>query len=575
LHFYMNPTPSVIIRSGIIRAASVVIALAVVTQTIGARPPAETGPGMGGAGAWSLVDPLAYGRSRHAATLLDDGRVLVTGGRVDVISSGADLFRPGDGTWAATRGMLEVRSEHAAVKLADGRVLVIGGAGFSGFHDSTEIWDPTTGLWTEAAPLRQARGRLTATALLDGRVLVVGGYDSLPERLASAEVYDPRTGRWSDAATMHEPRSRHTATLLADGRVLVAGGAASRDPATAAEVYDPTTDRWTLTEPALVHRDLHAAVRLGDGTVLVCGGLNANTSSISWTEIYDPTRNQWEIVSSMLRRRALMGAVRLANGHVLVVGGAGSGLLERYTICEAFDPSTRTWTEAASMSEAHIEHTVTLLSDGRVFVAGGSPSTYEGGVAEVYSPEQSGPRIDSVEFRAGAGSFTEIVVRGAGFAQGATLYHIRDAFADPPRVSIDGTELVQAGHLADGSLIDHAFQPKDIEGLAVLNPDATVAGIVVRRPERPLAISSVEVVKVAGTTRLIVRGTNIAGGATVRVPGTGFVKPTRVVDGTTLVQRGKSEDGRSIGKIVPRGASVAVSISNPDGERVDVVCTRP
>jgi hypothetical protein len=63
--------------------------------------------------------------------LLEDGRVLVSGG---VVPQGyavptAELFDPGTGEFVATGSMSHARSGHAASLLDDGRVLVIGGDG--------------------------------------------------------------------------------------------------------------------------------------------------------------------------------------------------------------------------------------------------------------------------------------------------------------------------------------------------------------------------------------------------------------------------------------------------------------
>lgn len=559
------------------RMRTSILYLAVVTSLLGVLPTsAVAGPGE--AGAWSLTDRMKSWTARHTATRLDDGRVLVAGGEATVITGGAQLFHPEDGSWAPTRYMLTPRSRHAAAKLPDGRVLVVGGLSYSSFLASSEIWDPATGIWTAGPNMREARGEFTATALLDGRVLVVGGVDYAPVHRSSVEIYDPHTNRWFDAAPLHEVRARHTATLLADGRVLVAGGTTWRDGTgygtlSTAEIYDPVADRWTAAHPSIEARSGHAAVRLPNGTVLVCGGANSGYSAT--VEIYDPSRDEWRPVAPMLRRRYGPASVLLADGRVLVAGGVGLGVLEAHTLCEIFDPTTETWSPAGSMSEARLLHTLTLLADGRVLVAGGTVS-YQVGVAEVFTPGRDGPRIDSVEFRPGAGYFTEFVVRGAGFRTGAVVLHNRNAADDPARVSADGTELIQSGHLEAGKLVDEAFPPGAYAGLAVLNPDHTVAGLVAEHPYAHLTLTSVEVRKVRGKSRLFVHGTNLLGGARVYVDGATFTKPSRVIDGTTVEQRGKSDDGRSIDRLVPRGATVSVYVMNPpwrDG--ISISYTRP
>jgi hypothetical protein len=75
-------------------------------------------------------------RVNHTATLLRDGRVLIAGGSNsydglvlfdDGVFSEAELYDPATGTLAGTRGMAWGREAHAATLLRDGRVLITGG----------------------------------------------------------------------------------------------------------------------------------------------------------------------------------------------------------------------------------------------------------------------------------------------------------------------------------------------------------------------------------------------------------------------------------------------------------------
>jgi hypothetical protein len=78
-------------------------------------------------------------RFYHTATLLNDGTVLVAGGEYyssDGLCTGppapnstatAELFDPFSGSFTATRDMAAMRSSHAATLLPNGDVLVTGG----------------------------------------------------------------------------------------------------------------------------------------------------------------------------------------------------------------------------------------------------------------------------------------------------------------------------------------------------------------------------------------------------------------------------------------------------------------
>ena len=135
------------------------------------------------------------------------------------------------GSWTATGPMINDHWLHTATLLVDGRVLVTGGVTEEVATDATgtaaEIYDPIAGSWTATGSLISGRWEHTATRLLDGRVLVTGGnnIDDVDGALASAELYDPATGTWTATGSMTRGRYGHTATLMPDGRVLVAGGA--------------------------------------------------------------------------------------------------------------------------------------------------------------------------------------------------------------------------------------------------------------------------------------------------------------------------------------------------------------
>ncbi len=145
---------------------------------------------------------------------------------------------PTYGTWTPTGSMSAEHAFHTATLLPDGKVLVTGNGQYA------ELYDPATGTWSPAAAMGMSREYHTATLLPDGRVLVAGGcIDYCTWALSSAELYDPATGIWSPTGSMGAWRASHTLTLLPDGRVLAAGGYADLYGNTllaSAEVYEPT-----------------------------------------------------------------------------------------------------------------------------------------------------------------------------------------------------------------------------------------------------------------------------------------------------------------------------------------------
>jgi hypothetical protein len=190
---------------------------------------------------WTTASPMGTERRLHTVTLLRDGRVLIAGGFVCCIVEGqtaretataaAELFDPATGRFAPTGSMAVPRALHQATLLADGRVLVSGG-----FGDATspgtpgpehaEVYDPATGTFSAAGALQAGRSLHTAILLTDGRVLAVGGVASPGDRSAVAltELYEPATNAWSPGPSLQAAFPGATATLLGNGRVLIFGG---------------------------------------------------------------------------------------------------------------------------------------------------------------------------------------------------------------------------------------------------------------------------------------------------------------------------------------------------------------
>src|SRR4030095_10018389 len=128
-------------------------------------------------GTWNVTGHLKTARFLHTATLLSDGRVMVAGGWVGqsvqtrAVTNTAELYDPATGTWSATGTMTVARGGHTATLLSNGKVLITGGGDmFSPSFNQTELYDPASDTWSRTGDLKMARNG-PGTRLQDGTVL--------------------------------------------------------------------------------------------------------------------------------------------------------------------------------------------------------------------------------------------------------------------------------------------------------------------------------------------------------------------------------------------------------------------
>lgn len=313
---------------------------------------------------WSATGSLDVARTRHTATLLANGKVLVVGGLNGTTPLGsAELYDPATGRWSATGSLITPRYDHAAVRLANGKALVVGGSGGPIFPTSAEIYDPETGVWSDAGNPGVFFPLPKATLLADSRALVTGGFIA-GGRINAVVVYDPAINAWSSAGAMNAERLFHSTTLLPDGRVLVAGGLGPQFLRTA-EVYDPATNRWTLTGELTAPRGEHQVTLLANGKVLVAGGVGESPNTFISAELYDPATSKWSATRAPTTYRVWHTLTLLPNGKALAAGGLS------FISAELYDPATGSWTLTAALRQERQRHTATLLPNGKVLVVGG------------------------------------------------------------------------------------------------------------------------------------------------------------------------------------------------------------
>ncbi len=266
-------------------------------------------------GTWSITASMKQPRSAQSAILLRDGTVLVSGGNMDrtpctdpdptvcvTTLATAEIYNPSTGQWKTAGEMTIPRSFHTTTLLANGKVLATGGRIHTGpdYFDlkaiaDADLYDPATGKWSATGTMTISRTDHSASLLPNGQVLVAGGetVDFNGVTVASAELYNPLTGNWTATGSMLLSRERHTAHVLQNGQVLVAGGdfydGVNFGALSECELYDPTLGTWSATASMSTSRFGARAALLRDGRVLEAGGdTDVNFIPTATAELYSP-----------------------------------------------------------------------------------------------------------------------------------------------------------------------------------------------------------------------------------------------------------------------------------------------
>jgi hypothetical protein len=199
----------------------------------------------------TVTATLATPRFRHTATLVaSNGKVLLAGGVTTggAATATAEIFTPAAPQLAvlpsiAPAGNLDAaRFDHAAVGLDDGTILVAGGRGGTLSAPAAptadvESFDPTSATFTALVPMFTPRADFVAISIPGARAVFAGGITGAPPATggafdlaapltASAETYSPAAGGTSTATLtpLSSMRRGMSAATLGDGTSVLIGG---------------------------------------------------------------------------------------------------------------------------------------------------------------------------------------------------------------------------------------------------------------------------------------------------------------------------------------------------------------
>ncbi len=308
------------------------------------------------------------------STTLADGRVLFTGGLgLDgQPTNAAALYDPITQT-TTNLTMATARAGHGASLMGNGRVIITGGFSIFNLTDilaflqsitgSTEIFDPVTGVFTAGPTLLEPRALHTSTSVTGGQVFIAGGLTllpivNIPTVSATAYRFNPSNNSFGFPSFFSGARFLHSAVALSNGKVLLVGGL-TLDLSAFLTSLDPT--------------QIVIGTRT-DGQVFSPGILGFGTFATA---------------NGMASGRAGAGVAALPNGNAVVTGGftltidvpTSTFVAALSETTDRFVGSNNTFTPSGSMAAGRVFPVMTALPDGTILILGGGPLN-----AEIYQP---------------------------------------------------------------------------------------------------------------------------------------------------------------------------------------------
>jgi hypothetical protein len=411
---------------------------------------------------WQSAGQMTRARTGAVAILMQDGRILITGGMDanGVPLTSAEFFNPASEAFSAAPAMNVPRANHAAIVLTTGDVLVTGGVTDAGgdYTDTAELFSVITQQWTELpSTLPQGVAGHAMALLADGNVLIAGGA-STTGPLGALLLFNAAENSITSGGTLQTARTNAAAAAMPDGRVLITGGTDINNnilSSTEIFVYSPSTLSGTVSAgPALTYpRTAATATSTYDG-VAVVGGYNIQNGTqadLGTAEIFSQWTNAFRAVNGATPRSSHF-AVRLPNnGAILAMGGTGGQAVD---LLEPWANGTAGAFVAAANSLINptggFAVPVTL---GSILAASGEGTA--AGAAELYWFATIA--TDQPDYAPG----TPVVMNGTGFQPGETVdLHLHEWVNQTVTDVPDYTVLV--GTNGTFSFTDYAPTPSDL-----------------------------------------------------------------------------------------------------------------
>jgi len=513
---------------------------------------ADTGRTTSTVGVWTGAELIVWGGQGWCYNYLDTGAV----------------YDPATGSWRPTAKDWNTPSpRYDCTAVWTGKEMVVwGGMELQPWpYNPVPTWtggryDPALDRWeaTYTGPGTPLPRYGQAAVWAGDKMIVWGGQGDWNAFLNTGGLYDPVLDRWTAMRTEGACPSPRSATAAAwTGSEMILWGGYIMDPRGQDVLlgdggrFSPSTGRWAALPTGAGSpgpRCASAAVWTGD-SVVVWGGSEPSSPTRGTGARFNPGTGSWSPITTS-------GACPLARSSPTTVWtGArlliwGGGVWQASNASGAFyDPDADAW-EVAPSAGGSIWSNPAYIGGGRsplLLFSGGELAGY------TLSPCLSARALASPDAAAGA-----LTAKFQGFVSGGQEPYAYDwDFGDG---SIHGSGEVAHHTYADPGAHSYNLTVTDAAG-----GSASQSKTVEVQP--PPTISAVKTL--ANPFRLQVNGSHFKSGARVDIEGT--PAPTTEFTSSTQLQAG---GGKALKALLPKGTTVTVRVTNPDGLQATLPFTR-
>lgn len=265
--------------------------------------PKEFKAGLSKDGTFEVLEKMNVPRSYHQSSILQDGRILITGG-YDGSSCGAspsyclginstEIYNPATKTFEVGPNMNLPHLYHRQFTLNSGKVII---ADINGI----EIYDPGTNTFSlfQAKIKERIPGpNFTNYILLpDDNILVTGGavghpQNNMPMPHDFAEIIDTKNEKVINLSGMNIPRMQHSAIVMNNGKAYIIGGTNFQKNCSSVEEFDVKTGKFRIV-----------------GDIEVCfsnpylKGISSENFLLFYGKSRDTNENSFQIYSTKLNK---------------------------------------------------------------------------------------------------------------------------------------------------------------------------------------------------------------------------------------------------------------------------------